>query len=150
MTVVVTDTTALLTTLQAMLAGEHAAVYAYGVLGGRLAADTSLQRLASTGYVEHRARRDAVLEMVRVTGGEPVPPEVGYDLPVPVDDPAQARTLAQRVEDRCSMLYADVVAAATDSVRGFAIAALVDAATRALSWGADATALPGVRLVNGR
>ncbi len=132
------------TVLQAMLAGEHAAVYAYGVLGGRLQTAPAMQLLAREGYLQHRNRRDDVITMVRTAGAEPVAAEVGYGLPVPVDDAVQARTLARHVEDRCSVLYADVVAAATGNMREYAIAALIDAATRALGWGAEATALPGV------
>jgi len=132
--------------LQAMLAGEHAAVYAYGVLGGRLLTDPAMQLLARDGYMQHRARRDVVVAMVRTAGAKPVPAEVGYGLPGPVNNAVQARALARQVEDRCSVLYADVVAAATESAREYAIAALVDASTRALGWGAEATALPGVQL----
>jgi len=131
-------------TLQQMLAGEHAAVYAYGVLGGRLAQGTPLQVQAGEAYIEHRARRDALVAMLRAAGAEPVPAEVAYALPAPVDVPAQARRVARQVEDRCAVLYASVVAAETGRTRGYAVGALVDAATRGLSWGAEPVALPGV------
>jgi len=146
MTRTIASETPAVAALQAMLAGEHAAVYAYGVLGGRLLTVPAMQLLASDGYLQHRARRDDVVAMVRTAGAEPVAAEVGYGLPGPVNDAVQARALARQVEDRCSVLYADVVAASTGDVRRYAIAALVDAATRALGWGAEATALPGVQL----
>ena len=132
-------------TLQRMLAGEHAAVYAYGVIGGRLAPGTSLQAAASAAYVEHRTRRDDLVARLRAQGADPVVAEAGYALPVPVDTPAQARRVARVVEDRCSVLYADVVANTTGPTRAYAVGALIDAATRGLAWGAEPVSLPGVR-----
>ncbi len=132
-------------TLQRMLAGEHAAVYAYGVIGGRLAPGTALQAAAGTAYVVHRARRDDLVGMVRAQGGDPVVAEAGYALPEPVDTPSQARRVARIVEDRCSVLYADVVATSTGPTRAYAVDALIDAATRGLTWGAVPVPLPGVR-----
>lgn len=131
--------------LQRMLAGEHAAVYVYGVLGGRLPPDTALQSAASDAYVEHRTRRDDLVALLRSQGAVPVAAEAGYALPKPVDSPAQARTVARRVEDRCSVLYAEVVATSTGRTRGYSVDALVDAATRGLTWGAEPVSLPGVR-----
>ena len=131
--------------LQQMLAGEHAAVYAYGVLGGRLTPGTTPQARAADAYVEHRARRDDVVAMLRALGADPVAAEPGYALPTEADTAAQAAAVARQVEDRCSVLYAQAVAAATGRTRAYAVGALVDAATRALSWGADPVALPGVQ-----
>ena len=130
--------------LQDMLAGEHAAVYAYGVLGGRLAPGTALQRQATQAYVEHRGRRDATIALVVAAGAEPVAAEPAYALPT-VDTAAQAAAVGRLVEDRCSVLYAQVVAASYARRRAFAIGALIDAATRGLAWGAAPVALPGVQ-----
>ena len=131
--------------LQDMLAGEHAAVYAYGVLGGRLAPGTREQAQATQAYLAHRTRRDDVTTLLVEADAEPVAAEVAYTLPNPVDNAAQAATVARRVEDRCSVLYAQVVAATTGRTRAYAVAVLVDAATRALTWGAEPVALPGVQ-----
>ncbi len=131
--------------LQAALAGEYAAVYAYGVVGGVANPDGATERLALRAYDTHRTRRDQVEEQVRALGDEPVPAEPGYALPGPVTSTADARELARRVEDRCAVLYAAVVAASTDDLRAEAAGWLEDAATTALEWGATATAFPGVR-----
>jgi len=131
--------------LQGMLAGEHAAVYAYAVIGGRLAPQTALQRQAREAYAAHRDRRDALVALLRATGIEPVAAEPAYDLPTGVDNAEQGRQLARIVEDRCSVLYATAVAAASERSRGFAVDALIDAARRGLTWGAEPVALPGVR-----
>lgn len=130
--------------LQRMLAGEHAAVYAYGVLGGRLAAGTELQSQAADAYVEHRARRDDVVAMLRTAGAEPVAAEPAYELPTEVGTPGQAAAVARQIEDRCSVHYAEAVATSTSQTRAYAIGALIDAATRGLGWGAEPVALPGV------
>lgn len=130
--------------LQRMLAGEHAAVYGYGVLGGRLTPRTALQAAASEAYVEHRTRRDDLVALLRSQDAEPVAARAGYALPTSVDTPEHARQVARLVEDRCSVLYAEVVATSTGTTRAYAVDALIDAATRGLDWGAAPVALPGV------
>ncbi|MGC3005519.1 DUF4439 domain-containing protein, partial [Streptomyces sp. G35A] len=45
--------------LQAALAAEHAAVYGYGVVGGRIGKDRRAE--ARAAYDAHRARRDALV-----------------------------------------------------------------------------------------
>lgn len=136
----------LLDATQLVLAGEHAAVYAYGVLGGR--SPTAEAGLATRNFVVHRARRDALTTSVREAAGEPVVAEPGYTLPVDVVAAASARRVGQQVEDRCSVLYATLVAAAPASTRTRqqAVTALSDAALRLLAWGGQAAALPGVQL----
>lgn len=130
--------------MQDMLAGEHAAVYAYGVIGGRLDYGTDYQELATEQYEAHRTRRDDLLGRIADAGAEPVGAEAAYELPVAVDSAADARRVGQQVEDRCSVLYAGVVAVADADARGFAVTALREAAVAGLRWGAPSTALPGV------
>lgn len=132
--------------LQDVLAGEHAAVYGYSVVGGVLDPGTATARLARAAYDEHRARRDRVDEQLRALDVEPLPAEPGYALPAPVRSPDDAALLARQVEDRCAVLYAAQVAATTADQRALAAAWLEDAATRALAWGAPSTAFPGVGL----
>lgn len=130
--------------LQAALAGEHAAVYAYGVIGGAVDPTGAAEALAREAYDVHAGRRDRVEQRVRALGDEPTPAEPGYALPAPVTSIDDADLLARRVEDRCAVLYAAVVAASTDDLRREASGWLEDAATRSLAWGATATAFPGV------
>ena len=130
--------------LQGALAGEHAAIYAYTVIGGRLDDDSALVRLAIESHAAHRLVRDALNEALLARGDSPVPTEAGYELPTPVEGPASARELATLVEDRCSALHAAVVATAVGAERGLGADALVDCAVRALLWGAPPTAFPGV------
>jgi hypothetical protein len=130
--------------LQAALAGEHAAVYAYAVIGGRLDGDSRVVQLAIETHAQHRAVRDALVEVLLGRGEQPVPTEPGYELPAPVDGAGAARALARQVEDRCGVLHAAVIATAEGAERLLAARALLDGAVRGLRWGAPPTAFPGV------
>lgn len=130
--------------LQEALAGEHAAVYAYAVIGGRLKDDSAVVKLAIDSYAGHRAHRDALTEVLLARRETPVPTEPGYELPSPIEGPASARALARRVEDRCGVLHAVVVGSASGDERRLGADALVSCAERGMQWGAPATAFPGV------
>ncbi|MFJ3307921.1 ferritin-like domain-containing protein [Streptomyces sp. NPDC086549] len=128
--------------LQAALAAEHAAVYGYGVVGGRIGEARLTQ--ARSAYDAHRARRDALVREVRDLGGEPVAANAAYALPFPVSDSAAAVRLAARLEDRVADVYSDLVRAATGERRGAAAAALREAAVRAVRWRGESVAFPGL------
>ena len=130
--------------MNASLAGEHAAIYAYGVIGGRLDLDSPPVEAATDAVEAHRARRDGVTALIEAGGGAPVAAEPGYLLPADVVDVGAARTTAQEVEDRCGVLYAALAATATGDLRAYAVDALIDSATRALDWGAPTSPFPGV------
>lgn len=132
--------------LQDVLAGEHAALYAYQVIGARLDDDSSEVARAASAYDSHRDVRDAVAQRVRDLGEQPVVSEPGYALPGPVRDAPSAEALAQQVEDRSAVLHAALVsvAAASAPERTLGAAGLVAAATRGLAWGSPPTAFPGV------
>ncbi|MBH5337277.1 ferritin-like domain-containing protein [Streptomyces pactum] len=127
---------------QAALAAEHAAVYGYGVLGARIGDDRL--REARDGYAAHRARRDALRRTVRELGGTPVAAAPAYALPFPVPDPAAAVRLAAELENRVAAVYADLVGAADGVLRREAAGALREAAVRAVRWGGDGVAFPGL------
>lgn len=127
---------------QAALAGEHACVYGYGVVGAHLpdGGPAALAALAA-----HRDRRDALMVLIREAGADPVAAEPGYALPSPVTDGATARALAVLLEERLGALYADLVGTAeTPELREFAVRGVVAAAVQALSWGGSPTAFPGL------
>lgn len=130
--------------LQEALAGEHAAIYAYAVIGGRLDGDSAAVQRATDSYAAHRTHRDALTEVLLARQESPVVTEPGYVLPAPVEGPASARALARRVEDRCGVLHAAVVATAIGDERRLGADALVACARRGMHWGAPATAFPGV------
>ncbi|MFF1549247.1 ferritin-like domain-containing protein [Streptomyces sp. NPDC058291] len=131
-----------LTALQAALAGEHAAVYGYGVVGGRIGAERRTE--ARAAYDAHRARRDALVREVRGLGAQPVAASAGYALPFPVPDSAAAVRLAAELEGRVAGVYSDLVRAAGDARRREAAAALREAAVRAVRWRGGSVAFPGL------
>jgi hypothetical protein len=129
--------------LQAALAGEHACVFGYGVVGGVLPGEE--EQPARDAFDTHRRRRDDLARLLRASGAEPVAALPGYALPVVVRGPAEARQLAGLLEARQAVLLADVVAAATTSaLRERAARWLADAAVRGASWSGSVTALPGL------
>jgi hypothetical protein len=132
--------------LQQALAGEHAAVYVYGVLGGRVSASShaELATRLSSAYVVHRGRRDQLTAMVRAAGGDPVAAEVSYQLPNPSRTAAQLTAAALVVERRCAEVYAAMVGNTAQANRQWAIDALADAAVRQLTFGGTPDAFPGV------
>ncbi|MFE9776310.1 ferritin-like domain-containing protein [Streptomyces sp. NPDC005931] len=128
--------------LQAALAAEHAAVYGYGVVGGRIGEERRAE--ARTAYDAHRARRDALVREVRDAGGEPVAAAAAYALPFPVPDPAAAVRLAAELEDRVAGVYSDLVRSSGGERRGTAAGALREAAVRAVRWRGESVAFPGL------
>ncbi|MFC8433623.1 ferritin-like domain-containing protein [Streptomyces sp. NPDC057253] len=128
--------------LQEALAAEHAAVYGYGVVGGRIREGRRSEAMAA--YDSHRARRDALVRAVRGLGGTPVAAAAGYALPFPVPDSVAAVRLAAVLEDRVAGVYADVVRATEGERRGTAAEALREAAVRAVRWRGGSVAFPGL------
>jgi hypothetical protein len=128
--------------LQAALAAEHAAVYGYGVVGGRIHEEQRSE--ARAAYDAHRARRDALAREVRGLGAEPVAASAAYALPFPVRDPSAALRLAARLEEGVADVYSDLVRATTGARRGTAAAALREAAVRAVRWSGESVAFPGL------
>ncbi|MFJ2111039.1 MULTISPECIES: ferritin-like domain-containing protein [unclassified Streptomyces] len=131
-----------LTATQAALAAEHAAVYGYGVVGGRVAGDRRAE--ATAAYTAHRSRRDALARAVRDLGGRPVVAAAAYALPFPVPDSAAAVRLAADLEDRIAGVYSDLVRATEGPRRREAADALREAAVRAVRWRGSGVAFPGL------
>ncbi|MEU6878343.1 ferritin-like domain-containing protein [Streptomyces sp. NPDC046712] len=127
---------------QAALAAEHAAVYGYGVVGGRIGAERRAE--ATAAYEAHRARRDGLRRTVRDLGGEPAAAAAGYELPFAVPDTAAAVRLAAVLEDRVAGVYSDLVRAAEGPLRRDAAAALREAAVRAVRWRGTDVTFPGL------
>jgi hypothetical protein len=128
--------------LQAALGAEHAAVYGYGVVGGKVQGDRRGE--ARAAYDAHRARRDALVRAVRDLDGKPVAAAAGYALPFPVQDSATAVRLAAELEERVAGVYSDLVRASAGDRRRTAAEALRDAAVRAVRWSGESVAFPGL------
>ncbi|MFF7607288.1 DUF4439 domain-containing protein [Streptomyces parvulus] len=128
--------------LQAVLAAEHAAVYGYGVVGGRIGEGRRGE--ARAAYDAHRSRRDALTRDVRDLGGRPVAASAGYALPFSVPDSVAAVRLAAELEERLAGVYSDLVRAADGERRAAAAGALREAAVRAARWRGGSVAFPGL------
>lgn len=132
--------------LQATLAGEHAAVYLYGVIGGRVSGTSQpvLAQRVWDAYTLHRGRRDQLTTMVRAAKGDPVAAHVSYELPDAATTPDQLERAALQIEERCAALYADMVGGTWGASRQWALEALVDAAVRLLGFGGRPDSFPGI------
>lgn len=136
------DAAGTLRAAQAALAAEHAVVYGYGVVGGRIG-DERRQEAASA-HAAHRARRDTLVRAVRDLGAEPAAAAPAYALPFAVPDAEAAQRLAAELEDRVAGAWADLVRASRGRLRREAAVALREAAVRAVRWRGSGVAFPGL------
>ena len=127
--------------LQSALAGEYAAMYAYGRAGGRLTSD---QDEALVGLEVHRARRDQLRAWLTEDGQEPLPPAPAYQVPGTLRSDAAARELLATVELRLIPLYTQLVAETMGDPqrRVWAIRSIRQCALSAQRWGAPGQAFP--------
>jgi hypothetical protein len=111
------------------LRAEHAAIYAYGVLGPHL--DGATMPFAVEAEAAHRRRRDALI--VRLTSLHATAPaaEPAYAVPAAVTDQASALRLAITVEERCAGPWRAALPDLTGDDRALAADALIDCAVRA-------------------
>ncbi len=131
--------------LQETLAAEHAAVFAYADLGGRVSSSASPEAASAlrAAYEVHLARRDHLRTLVTQLGGQPTPPAPGYRVPGASRRTPQLLAVARSLEERSAETYAQLVASSVGETRRWAVVALEDAAVRGLGFGADAEAFPG-------
>ncbi|MEZ0581088.1 ferritin-like domain-containing protein [Nocardioides sp. MH1] len=132
--------------LQTALAGEHAAVFVYGALGGQTSqsATPTLYASVTEGYVTHRARRDDLIDEIVAAGHQPVAAEPAYDLPVDLSSAAAVSDRALALERACAATYAFLVASSTGRHREWGVTALLDSAVRELAFGGRPERLPGL------
>jgi hypothetical protein len=127
--------------LVAVLAGEHAAIYGYGVVGAHLTGALLTQGRQAEGT--HRNRRDALLEALSAAGTTPPAADPVYALPFPVTDQASAIRLARQIEERTGALWRAVLPAGSVDQRRTALDGLTDSALRAARWRRAAGQQPG-------
>ena len=131
--------------LQVALAGEHAALYVYGVLGAQTSASDTPQLFdsVSEAYETHRARRDHLTGLVLEEGGTPVASESAYEIPRRLGTPSAVAGAALQLERRSASTYAWLVANTVGGQRRWAIDALTDTAVRELSYRGSPEIFPG-------
>jgi len=128
--------------IQAALAAEQAARYAYGVVGAHLTG--SKFTAAAADYLAHERARDSLTKMIIALGAQPHPASAAYQLPIAVSTSAQAMSLATIVEHQVTAAYLSLVAVADPALRTFAAARMQGAAVRAVRWSGRAQAFPGL------
>jgi hypothetical protein len=123
--------------LQAALAAEHAAIWAYGLAAAFLTEPLVSQLVEATAA--HRARRDATERALIDADALPVPAEPAYLTP-PVRDTTSAVRLAITAETDAAAAWRSVVerSPAEHGLRKAALDALVGSAVRAARWRAAA------------
>lgn len=118
-----------MTTLNDALAGEHAAIFGYGVLGAHLSGPALV--LARQAEAAHRARRDALLVRLALASPAPAAADLAYALPFEVIDQASALRLAVGIEERTGDVWKAALADTAGDDRHRALDALTDCALRA-------------------
>ncbi|RYB95441.1 DUF4439 domain-containing protein [Nocardioides oleivorans] len=131
--------------LQTTLADEHAALYAYGVLGARTSqsATPALYDAVTAGYRRHRARRDQLRAMVEDAGGEPVAAAAAYDVEGRLLTGRQVQAVALVIEEGAVEVLLALVAQSTTDVREWALTEATWSAAWQLELGGTAGTWPG-------
>lgn len=115
------------------IATEHATIYGYGVVSAHSVPEVNY--LVSTAIAEHRARREAAIELAEQQGFAAAVPAAGYQMPMEIDSSADATNLAVRMEEDAAVAWRAVVEQATDqSVRAFGVTAVSECAVTAAQW----------------
>ena len=94
------------------IATEHATIYGYGVVSAHCTPDVN--DLVAAAMSEHRERREAALAMLAARSVDAPLPAAGYQLPIEVDSPTDAATLAVRMEEDDAVAWRAVLEQATD------------------------------------
>ena len=126
--------------LVVLTAGEHAAVFAYGVVAARVS--QGRRQAARAAWAWHVARRDLLEERLLAAGVQPPMAAPAYDVGE-APSAAGAARLAATVERRLAALAVRAVAATDGDDRREAIAGLVDGARRLAAWTGRPESLPG-------
>ncbi|GAA0399558.1 hypothetical protein Acor_21940 [Acrocarpospora corrugata] len=124
------------------LAAEHAAVYAYGVVGARTSG--GLRQRANAAFDAHRARRDQLRGLIAQRGQKPEEPGPTYQLPFEVSTPVQAVRLAVQVEEGVLAAYLELSADPDPGLRRLAAQLAQECAVRGYGWSPAVTAFPGM------
>ena len=119
--------------LCAALSNEHAVIYGYGNVSAHCAPEVNT--LVSSALNQHRQRRDAVIAALAGRAVTAPVAAAGYQLPMPVNNAADALRLAARMEKDTEAAWRAVIEQAqSDADRTFAVTALTQSAVLAAKW----------------
>ncbi|CAB5027175.1 MAG: DUF4439 domain-containing protein [Actinobacteria bacterium] len=132
--------------LQAVLAGEYACGYAYGLIGAQLEGDP--REKARRYLAEHSASRNDLRRLLLARGVNPEAAAAAYNPPFSITTPASGLRLAALIEDRLALVWSDLVASARSAgdaeLTTLAVAGVAASAVRSSSWSRKARAFPGL------
>jgi hypothetical protein len=130
---------------QAALAGEHAAVYLFGVFGAQASQSRqpALYARLLDAFRVHRKRRDQLTVVIAAAGADPVAAEVSYDLPASMETAPELNDAALQVERRIARTYGQLVESTAGAERRWALVALDDSAVRQLEFRGTPEMFPG-------
>jgi len=115
------------------VAAEHAAVWGYGVVGGKLRGDA--RQSAADAEAAHRDVRDQVSALLSGRKADVVDAKGAYALPFPVLSDVDAAALAVVLEDGVASAWVRVLdQAAERSTRELAVRVLSATEIRAVGW----------------
>jgi hypothetical protein len=118
--------------LQAVMAAEHAALWAYGLV---TAYDPSVASTVTSMVTSHQDVRDTAANLIVQGGATPVGPAPAYTTPVKLTDATSAMRLALVIESDCAVAWRAVIGTTDDStLRGTALSALTNCAMRMVTW----------------
>ena len=134
--------------LRAVLAAEHAALFAYGRLGVHL--DEAHRNEARAAQEAHRASRDMLIVHLDQVKASAVPADAGYLLPFAVNDGPSALRLAAHVEEAVAATWRSALAGTEHEWRRLTVEAYSQAAVRATRWRRIAGVTPLITTFPGR
>lgn len=125
-----------------VLAAEEAAIWAYGLIGGRVSS-TQAQSRALLALDTHRAARTWLRGVILASGKVPAVPPAGYEPSEPVIDNASAERFAAQVESALVPLWVQAAGSVQGADRKVAAQYGAGCNARAVLWGAPTQAFPG-------
>lgn len=134
--------------LDAAVRAEFAAVYLYGLIGGRASRSGKAAELVriDASYAAHRLRRDQLLAFLTARGVPAPVPAVAYTAPMNPISVATRTGCSRLIEEHCASIYAQLVAAVEGPERAFAMNALAATAVAAVALGQRPSPFPGLVL----
>ncbi|MGN6722777.1 MAG: ferritin-like domain-containing protein [Marmoricola sp.] len=134
--------------LVAALKAEYAAVYLYGLIGGRASRGDKPAEVARIKnlYAAHRTRRDQLIALLGARKVATPAPAVAYKPPIDPVSPSTRTACAREIEVRSESVYTQLVASTTGPERAFAINALDSVSKAGVALGQTPSAFPGLVL----
>lgn len=130
--------------LDAALAAEDAAIFAYGALGAFVAEDR--RAYAASALAGHRGARDWLRERLVSMGAQPGAAAPAYELP-DITDAATAARVAADAELALVPRWSAVAGAVGTAERPYCTTQAQACAVRGITWGAEGQAFPGTGAV---